>query len=435
MNSISDPNLPLIEAARTLIEQGQLAQAADALNQARAQFPNDPRVYMMAGVMSEKAGNVAGAFQLMQTGLSLAPNWAPGIIVLAQLQARQGQYEEASENAATALQLDSESRVVLDGAIDVAQLTGDFALAVRRIRQGLARQPSDAKLRMMLASALGQMEQYDEALALWDGLIADSPEDRAALEGRMHMLLIAGRLEEAALATAHLRALDPTNPVYAYYEERAQGQTPAHQPTELNRQLFDNAAHFFDAQLVQGLNYRLPQQIAKKIIAFYPDRKLNLLDLGCGTGLLGAQLGRLQGRLAGVDLSPKMLDQARRYNLYDTLTVADLHDALSEAEATSYDVVVALDVCVYVGDLSKVIPAVWRTLVPGGRLFFSCESGPEDGPDLVLNRSTERYVHKRSHVERLCRDAGFVVEVENTVLRTQKGQPAHGFVVMARKPS
>lgn len=164
--------------------------------------------------------------------------------MLAQLQARQGQYEEASENAATALQLDSESRVVLDGAIDVAQLTGDFALAVRRIRQGLARQPSDAKLRMMLASALGQMEQYDEALALWDGLIADSPEDRAALEGRMHMLLIAGRLEEAALATAHLRALDPTNPVYAYYEERAQGQTPAHQPTELNRQLFDNAAHF-----------------------------------------------------------------------------------------------------------------------------------------------------------------------------------------------
>ena len=82
MNSISDPNLPLIEAARTLIEQGQLAQAADALNQARAQFPNDPRVYMMAGVMSEKAGNVAGAFQLMQTGLSLAPNWAPGIILL-----------------------------------------------------------------------------------------------------------------------------------------------------------------------------------------------------------------------------------------------------------------------------------------------------------------------------------------------------------------
>jgi predicted TPR repeat methyltransferase len=434
MHTNSDPNLPLIETARTLIEQGQLAEAADALNQARAQFPNDPRVYMMAGVMSEKAGNVAGAFQLMQTGLSLAPNWAPGIVVLAQLQARQGQYAEATENAATALQLDSESRVVLDGAIDVAHLTGDFALAASRIRQGLARQPTDAKWRLLLASALGQMEQYDEALALWNGLIADSPEDRAALEGRMHMLLIAGRLEEAALATAHLRTLDPTNPVYAYYDARAQGQTPAHQPAELNRQLFDNAAHFFDAQLVQGLNYRLPQQIAKRIIAFYPDRKLNLLDLGCGTGLLGAQLGKLQGRLVGVDLSPKMLDQARRYNLYDTLTVADLHDALSEAEATPYDVIVALDVCVYVGDLSQVIPAAWRTLVPGGRLFFSCERGAEDGPDLLLNRSTERYVHKRSHVESLCRAAGFVVEVENTVLRTQKGQPAHGFVVMARKP-
>ena len=137
MNTTSDPNLPLIESARTLIDEGQLTEAAAMLNQARAQIPDDPRVYMMAGLMSEKAGNVAGAFQLMQRGLALAPQWAPGIVVLSQLQARQGHFAEAAENAATALQLEPENRVVLDGAINVAHLTGNLELAVRHLQQCL----------------------------------------------------------------------------------------------------------------------------------------------------------------------------------------------------------------------------------------------------------------------------------------------------------
>lgn len=435
MNTISDPNLPLIESARELIDKGQLAEAASMLNRAREQIPDDPRIFMMAGLMSEKAGNVEGAFRFMQRGLTLAPNWAPGIIVLAQFQARQGHFAEAVENAATAHELDPTSRLVLDGAIEVAHLAGGLELAVRYLRKGLEQQSQDSKLRLLLANDLSQLGKYDEALALWDGLIADSPRDPQALEGRMHTLLAAGRLEDAAMVTATLLSLAPQNPVYAYYDARAHGQTPAHQPAELNRQLFDSAAQVFDQQLQQGLRYRLPQLIAQKIIALYPDKKLHVLDLGCGTGLLGAQLGKLQGRLVGVDVSPKMLEQARRYELYDSLEVADLHDTLRDVPPASYDVVAALDVFVYLGDLNTAIPGAWLALVPGGRLIFSCESGLEDGPDLFLNPTTERYVHKRSHVEEICRQAGFSVDVEATILRYQKGQPVQGFVVTARKPT
>lgn len=435
MNNTSDPNLPLIESAREFIDKGQLAEAASMLNRAREQIPNDPRVFMMAGLMSEKAGNVEGAFQFMQRGLALAPNWAPGIVVLAQLQARQGHFAEAVENATTAHELDPTSRVVLDGAIEVAHLTGGFELAVRYLSKGLEQQPQDNKLRLFLATDLSQLGKYDDALAVWNALLADAPQDQQALKGCMHTLLAAGRLDDAAAVTAALLELDPGNPVYAYYDARAHGQTPAHQPAELNRQLFDSAAQVFDQQLQQGLRYRLPQQIAQKIIALYPDKKLDVLDLGCGTGLLGAQLGKLQGRLIGVDVSPKMLEQASRYKLYDSLEVADLHDTLRDAAPASYDVVAALEVCVYVGDLTIAIPGAWRALVPGGRLIFSCESGPEDGPDLFLNPTTERYVHKRSHVESLCRAAGFSVDGEATILRYQKGQPVQGFVVTARKPT
>ncbi|MBN9261886.1 MAG: methyltransferase domain-containing protein, partial [Hyphomicrobium sp.] len=248
-------------------------------------------------------------------------------------------------------------------------------------------------------------------------------------------LLAAGRLDDATRDTSALLALDPGNPIYTYYDARAHGQTPEHQPAELNRLLFDAGSHIFDQQLVQGLRYRLPQQVAQQILAAYPDKRFDLLDLGCGTGLLGARLGKLQGRMVGVDVSPKMLEQAGRHGLYDHLEVADLHDALRAAEAASWDVVAALDVAVYIGDMREAIAAAWRVLIPGGRLVFSCESGPEDGPDLHLNPATERYVHKRSHVESLCHAAGFSTEVEETTLRYQKGQPVPGFVVTAHKPT
>ncbi|MFN3374955.1 MAG: tetratricopeptide repeat protein [Burkholderiaceae bacterium] len=435
MNTATDPNLPLIERARLAIENGQLAEAAAVLNQARAQLPNDPRVYMMGGLMAEKAGNINGAFQLMERGLSIAPDWAPGIIVLAQLQARQGQYPEAQENAAIAVALEARNPVVLDGAIEVAHRTGNLDQAVAYLRKALEVQPNDRRLRLLLAKDLSQLGQHEEAMALSAAVTTEVPEDRATLEERMHILLAAGQMDDAAQVTATLLALDPGNAIYTYYHARARGETPAHQPAEINRTLFDRTAHLFDQHLQQGLRYRLPQQTAQKILALYPQKKLNLLDLGCGTGLLGAQLGKIDGQMVGTDVSPKMLEQAKRRQLYTRLEVAELHDTLRSTPPGTYDLIAALDVCVYVGDLRDAIPAAWQALVPGGRLVFSCEIGLEDGPDLHLNPATERYVHKRSHVEALCQAAGFAVETELTVLRYEKGQPVQGFVIWARKAS
>ncbi|TXH36513.1 MAG: methyltransferase domain-containing protein [Burkholderiaceae bacterium] len=435
MINSNDPNLPLIESARLHIEEGRLPEAAAVLNQARAQIPTDPRVYIMAALMTEKTGNVAAAFGLMEQGLTLAPEWAPGIMELAHMQARQGQFPEARENAATAFDLEGGNPLVRGGAIQVALLCGDRNLAVRHLREGLAQIPDHESWRKLLASTLNQLGQTDEALALWDGLVADSPSDRKALEGRMHTLLMAGRLADAARDTTALLALDPQNAIYAYYNARAHGETPAHQPAELNRHLFDSAAAVFDQQLVQALRYKLPQQIAQQILASYPARQCNLLDLGCGTGLLGAHLGKLKGRMVGADLSPKMLELAERRGVYDSLKTADLQDTLNESQAASYDVVVALEVCVYVGELSAMIAGAWRVLVPGGRLIFSCESGTPGGPDLYLNPATERYTHQRNHVEQQSRAAGFTVQTEETVLRQERGKPVSGFVITAVKPA
>ena len=181
----------------------------------------------------------------------------------------------------------------------------------------------------------------------------------------------------------------------------AHGQTPATQPEASVTGLFDDYAQRFDLHLVGGLKYRAPERVAQILLALRPDRRFNVLDLGCGTGLLGVYLGRLHGHLIGVDLSEKMIEQAARH-----------------------------------GDLAPVIPNALRILKAGGHFIFTCEAASEDEADLVLRPDSNRYAHKASAVERQCREAGFdEVKIEHLEsLRNEGGKALPGFIVIARKP-
>ena len=431
----ADPNRKYLETARTLIAKGELREAALALNKAQKQIPNDPRVFMVAGLMAEKAGNLPGAFEALRRSVALAPDWGPGLLELALLLARQNQFREAVETAEKVARLEPRNLQVLAGVIDIAHRAGHTEMAIRHLRRGLDLVPGDVQLRRLLARDLGTQGEQAESIALWSALIAENPSDAESLLGRVQALLAAGTPAKAIADTTALLTLAPGDSVYAYYNALAHGQTPAHQPVELNRHLFDGMAEVYDQHTVRGLRYQLPKQVAETIVGLYPDKKLNVLDLGCGTGLLGVCLGRLDGFLIGVDISTKMIEQAIRHNVYDRFHTVNLHDALHETPDAIYNVITALDVFIYAGDLGEAIPNAYRILVPGGHLVFSCETAPEEGPDLVL-RDSSRYAHKRSHVEGLCRAAGFVrVDVEDTTLRHENGQPVEGFVVTAHKPA
>src|SRR5260370_3865056 len=143
---------------------------------------------------------------------------------------------------------------------------------------------------------------------------------------------------------------------------------------------------------------------------------INLLDLGCGTGLLGLFLGPMQGYLIGVDSSLKMIEEAAKHGVYDRFHNVDLLGALQNTPANEYDVLTLLDVLIYIGAPQLVIPNAARILKTDGELIFSCETAPEDGPDLVLQPS-QRYAHKRSHIEALCKQAGFSVSTDRKSTR------------------
>lgn len=429
----NDPNLVLLQQARDQLAKGDLKTAAKTLQKAQKQWPRDPRVFVLAAVMAEKSGNVNGAFDALRRAVSMAPDWGPGLLELALLHARTNQFQDAIATAEKVAALEPSNLRVLAGVVDIAHRAGHLEMAVRHLRRGLELVPGDATLRQTLARDLQALGQFDEALALWDGLLAEQPTSPHALVGKVQTCLAAGHPAEGQASAEALLAQAPDDAVYQYLAQRVRGETPTQQPAGLTTDLFNGMADTYDRHVVGHLKYQLPRQVAESLLARHPDKQFNVLDLGCGTGLLGLYLGEIEGFLIGVDLSAKMLEQAARHGVYDRFHQVNLHDALSDTPDGLYDAITALDVFIYAGDLSQAVPNALRILKPAGQLIFSCEAASEDGPDLVLQAS-DRYAHRRSQVERLCREAGFAeVQITDQVLRLEGQQPVAGFVVTATK--
>jgi predicted TPR repeat methyltransferase len=154
-------------------------------------------------------------------------------------------------------------------------------------------------------------------------------------------------------------------------------------PSGYIRSLFDSYAGTFDQHL-KGLDYTTPQRLMVEILAARDGATpWDSLDLGCGTGLFGAEIASRSRRLVGVDVSAKMIERARELNLYTELRCTDLLTALESEASESYDVVAAADVFVYVGKLDSIVPAVRNVLRRDGIFAFSAEAaeGATSGED------------------------------------------------------
>lgn len=99
---------------------------------------------------------------------------------------------------------------------------------------------------------------------------------------------------------------------------------------------------------------------------------LAVLDVGCGDGKLAVELARRGASVAAVDVSPAMLDAARR-RAADAGSHLDLRVAAADDlpfPDASFDVVVAVTVLCFVADTRPVYREIARVLKPGGRLVI-----------------------------------------------------------------
>jgi predicted TPR repeat methyltransferase len=197
--------------------------------------------------------------------------------------------------------------------------------------------------------------------------------------------------------------------------------------------LFDGYAGNFDQHLVGKLQYHIPAHISATLRRMHGNdtRKLSVLDIGCGTGLVGAEIRDMAEYLAGVDLSPKMVEQARQRGIYDELREQDVVSYMEQA-ARRFDAVLSADVFIYIGDLDPVFSAVSRCLTAGGLFVFSEEA--HVGSEPYRLRTSGRYAHSLPYLRELSARYGFEkIDVDNVTIRLENDVPIEGYVVTLRR--
>ncbi|WBL32778.1 methyltransferase domain-containing protein [Sinirhodobacter sp. HNIBRBA609] len=193
-------------------------------------------------------------------------------------------------------------------------------------------------------------------------------------------------------------------------------------PSAFVETLFDQYADHFDHALVETLNYRAPQLLRAGLEGEFA----RVLDLGCGTGLMGAELRASARHLEGWDISAEMLREAEAKGVYDRLEKADLSVLAPVVDA--YDLITAADVFAYLGALEQIVGGVALALAPGGRFAFTVEA--YEGEGFVL-RESRRYAHSEDYVCDLLARAGFEARIGRAVLRMDRGAPIEGLIVQA----
>ena len=94
---------------------------------------------------------------------------------------------------------------------------------------------------------------------------------------------------------------------------------------EDNVEYYRDFSKVYDDIYVEGMSYVYPKYVAKELISYYQEDG-PICDIGCGTGLVGKELIKLNSKLVidGIDISSDMLKVAGTKSVYRNLYSFDL---------------------------------------------------------------------------------------------------------------
>jgi predicted TPR repeat methyltransferase len=283
------------------------------------------------------------------------------------------------------------------------QLKGDLAAAAGLLEQAIELAPNFVSAWFTLGEIREQLGDRDAAVAAFRKARAADPDDRHGAAVRL-MRLGAEQLVEM--------------------------------PTGYVQTLFDQYAPRFEATLLGDLGYRAPQLLFKAVlsvrgVARKPAFFKRAIDLGCGTGLAAAAFTKGVNRFIGIDLAPKMIEQARTTGLYAELEVGDMVACLRDKPDACADLILAADAMVYVSDLSAVLAEAKRVLAAGGLVAFTVET--HGGCGVIIGAGL-RYAHAAEYLRNVVGVAGLVLAyLEEASPRTEDNVPVRGLVAVATK--
>lgn len=144
------------------------------------------------------------------------------------------------------------------------------------------------------------------------------------------------------------------------YRLETQEETLAH---------YEAWADTYDEEITEN-NYAQPSRCASALAQFSTIDEINVLDIGCGSGLSGLALNDFGFKnIDGCDFSPSMLEKAKSTNVYQKLFLADINEELDIEEET-YDAVCAVGVLAFAHVRTEALRQMLRVVKSKGLLVI-----------------------------------------------------------------
>jgi SAM-dependent methyltransferase len=196
---------------------------------------------------------------------------------------------------------------------------------------------------------------------------------------------------------------------------------------EYTRRIFGELAHKpFDRELL----IRFAAQVGDKG---------EVCDMGCGPGHVARYLHEAGARVVGLDLSPRMIENARKLNPDLTFRVGNMMDLDLEDETLAGIASFYSIVNIPQESLPLVFREMARVLQPNGRLFLAFHTGDGvTGEDELWGHpiSMDFFFFQPAEIRRRLELAGFAIEdiLEHEPYPDVEYQSRRAYI-FARKPS
>lgn len=359
--------------------------------------------------------------------------------------------ESAKVYFCEALQLNPKSVPAL---INLANTEPDIKAAEKMYKLALDISPQDFDAHLNYAVLLHNCNRLAEALEEYRKAVVINPDSPQLCHNLGILQRQTGEFAQALGLFFNSFSLTPNNPQYALdiaetltimystqpqQAERAAKRWLEQYPdnvfaqrinasfTNLNtdtdslysRQLFDVFAPTYE-QTMSRINYLLPEIMSQ----FIGNINGTIIDLGCGTGLLGEKIKNTYNHLIGIDISAQMLQIAKNKNIYDKLEQADIIEYCDHLTSDSF--ITAADVMGYIGDPEK----LFRKIYPHPFAFSVATDNKCNDRVLLPNG---RYVYNKQYIHDILVQCGYQnIASKDCVLRTEDGQNVLGTIFLAK---
>ncbi len=343
------------------------------------------------------------------------------------------QYHQALAPYQNALELSPEDPDILLNLALCQRRCGELKKAIDLLHLLLSIAPDAIDGRYTLALSLQQLDLEEEAISEYLQILDREKDHQATLNNIAYIFHKKDEKEKAQKFYERLLRVNPDHTSAAYMLSAIRGEECRTAPTDYVESVFDDYSGNYEKSLVEQLGYEIPAKLGRYYQS-YPKKQQkveNCLDLGCGTGLAGEVFAPFCDNITGIDLSAKMLYEAEKKEIYDSLLKSDLSCFLQDTK-TSWDLIVAADVFTYLGDLQPIFKACQKSAAPGCIFCFSVER-------LNMNISyklmeTGRFAHSPVYIREIGLANGWQIDHEiETGLRKEKGHWVQGVIYFFSK--